>query len=101
MFDIWYGDVEITTIVIILCAIFLLPLQLILCCKVKSLFLRLLPVTVLGAVGGWFFILSLCDSGLYGLGYAVLAIYAGLMLFGCTLGWGMWAMLRWCKKEKK
>jgi len=100
MFDIYF-EVALTTLTLIVSAAFLLSIQLFLCFKIQSLFLRLLPVTILGVVGGWFLILSLCISGWDGLGYTVLAIYAGLMLFGCALGWGMWWIYSVRRKRKQ
>ncbi len=101
MFDIWFNNVEVTNIIMVLCAVLLLPVQLFLCFKIKSLFLRLLPVTTLGAVGGWFLILSICVSGWDGLGYTVLAIYAAMMLFACVLGWAVWGICMWRGKRRK
>lgn len=101
MFDIWYGDVEVTTCVMIFCAILLFPIQLFLCFKVKSLFLRLIPVSILGSVFVWFLLLSLCVPGWDGLGYVVLTIYAGAMLAACALGWAVrWIFLRCGKRDK-
>lgn len=97
MFEIY---VEIALKLMLLAAV-PLPIQLFLCLKVKSLFLRTLPVIVLGAVGGMFFLLSLDDPGLYGLGYMVLGIYAAMMLIGCALGWGVWALWLWHGKRRK
>jgi len=97
MFEIY---VEIALKLMLLAAV-PLPIQLFLCLKVKSLFLRILPVIVFGAVGGMFFLLSFDDPGLYGLGYMVLAIYAAMMLIGCALGWGVWALWLRCGKGRK
>ena len=99
MFDIWYGDVEVTTCIMILCAVLLFPVQLLLCFKVKSLFLRLVPVGLLGSVFVWFLLLSLCVPGWDGLGYTVLAIYAGFMLAACGLGWAARGLYLWYKKR--
>ena len=44
MFDIWIGDIELTTLVLIVSVIVILPLQVLLCFKARSLFVRLVPV---------------------------------------------------------
>ena len=44
MFDIWMGDIELTTFVLIFSIIVLLPVQLLLCFKVKNKVICLLPV---------------------------------------------------------
>ena len=47
MFDVWMNDIELTTAVLIFSIFILLPVQLLLCFKVKSSILRLLPVILL------------------------------------------------------
>ena len=46
MFDIWIGDVELTRCALIFSLVVLLPLQLLLCFKVKQKGIRLIPVTL-------------------------------------------------------
>ena len=47
MFDVWIGDVELTTLFLALCLSLILPGQLLLCLRVRSLALRLLPLCLL------------------------------------------------------
>lgn len=100
MFDIWWGDVNLGIVVPLVSVPFLLSLQLLLCFKVKSLFVRLFPMGLLATTCGWFCILALNDYGWVGLGYTILAIAAGFMLFVCALGWGVWALCLWYGKRK-
>ena len=44
MFDIWMGDIELTTAVLVFSIIVLLPIQLLLCFRIKSKVIRLLPI---------------------------------------------------------
>lgn len=99
MFDIWWGDVNLAVAVPLVSVPFLLSLQLLLCFKVKSLFVRLFPAGLLAAICGWFCVLAINDYGWDGLGYTVLAIAVGFMLSVCALGWGMWAICLWCGKR--
>lgn len=64
MFDVWIGDVELTTLFLALCLSLILPGQLLLCLRVRSLALRLLP----------------------------LCLFAALMALASALGWGLWVL---------
>ena len=101
MFDVWMGDVEITTFTLIFSIVVLLPVQLLLCFKVKSKVIRLLPVVI-------FFILTIISivmsvttagSGWDGLGYIFLVIFTGFMMLMCGVGWGIWAISKLIKKK--
>ena len=99
LFDIWVGDIELTTAVLLFSVVVLIPLQLLLCFKGKNGAVRLLPVTVLGLFTLLFLYLSVTARGWDGLGYMVLAIFGGIMLLACGVGWGIWAIIR--RKERK
>ncbi len=99
MFDVYYGDIELTTLTLIISVVILLPIQLLLCFKVKSLSIRLLPIIILSVLAVAFIIMNLSTPGWDGLGYIFLAIYAGFMIFMCGIGWGIWAIIN--KKKKK
>lgn len=97
--DVWWGGINLTILLPVLFAPLLLSLQLLLCFKVESLFVRLLPVGLLAAAGGWFCILAVTIPGWDSLGYTILAIAAAFMLFVCGLGWGVWGLWRWRRKR--
>ena len=78
MFDVWMGNVELTTVTLFLSATVLLPLQLLLCFKVKSKLVRLVPVCLL---------------------VLPTALFAGFMLLICGVGWGIWGMIRLIKRK--
>ena len=72
MFDIWFGDVEITTVVLIVSVLLLLPTQLLLCFKVRNLLIRLLPAIELAVPTLVFTILYFISTGWDRIGYLFL-----------------------------
>lgn len=88
MFDIWIGDVEITTLVLIFSVAVLLPIQLLLCFKVRSKAARLLPISVLFISAVVSAAVSAAVMGWKRLGYVFLAIFTGFMSLICVIGWG-------------
>ena len=99
MFDVWMGDIELTTAVLIFSVVVLLPIQLLLCFKVKSKAIRLLPVILLSIPTIIFVMMSVAITGWDGLGYIFLAIFTGFMLLMCGVGWGIWAINKLVKKK--
>ncbi len=100
MFDVWIGDTELTTLVLIFSIIVVLPIQLLLCFKIKSLFVRLLPIIVFTTFTIIFVIMSFNIDVVYGLGYTFLASFSGFMLFMSGISWGIWAITKSVKKRK-
>ena len=99
MFDVWMGDIELTTFVLIFSIVVLLPVQLLLCFKVKSKAIRLLPVILFTILTLCFIVMSIAVTGWDGLGYIFLAIFTGFMLLMCGIGWGIWAIIK--RRSKK
>ena len=99
MFDVWMGDIEITTVALIFSVVVLLPIQLLLCFKGKSRAIRLLPVILLSMLSIIFVMMSVALSGWDGLGYIFLAIFTGFMLLMCGIGWGIWAITKLIRKK--
>ena len=89
MFDVWIGDVELTTLFLALCLFLILPGQLLLCLRVRSLALRLLPLCLFAALAAG---LAAAESAQARLGLSVLAIFAALMALASALGWGLWVL---------
>ena len=98
MFDVWMG-VELTTFVLIFSAAVLLPIQLLLCFKVKKKAIRLFPIVVLFILMFIFSVMAVAVDGWDSLGYLFLAIFTGLMLIACGMGWGIWMISRFLKKK--
>lgn len=99
MFDIWMGDIELTTAVLIFSIIVLLPVQLLLCFKVKSKIIRLLPIILL-SIPTLIFIIMATTLGLDGLVCIFLAIFTGFMMLICGVAWGIWAIIKHKQKKK-
>ena len=100
MFDVWMGEIELTTAVLIFSIAVLLPIQLLLCFKVKSRAIRLLPVILLSFPTIIFVMMSVAITGWEGLGYIFLAVFTGFMLLMCGVGWGIWAIGKRIKRRK-
>ena len=100
MFDVWIGDVELTRLVLVFSIAVLLPLQLLLCFKVRRLFIRLLPVLVLSIPAILFVGMLVASSGWVRLGYLFLTMFAGFMLLMCGIGWSIWAIARLAAGKK-
>lgn len=98
MFDIWWGDIELTTLTLIVSVVALLPIQLLLCFKAKSRTIRLLPIFIFSVLAVAFIVMNFVTPGWDGLGYIFLAIFAGIMIFMCGIGWGIWWIVSRRKK---
>ena len=97
--DIWMGDIELTTAVLVFSIIVLLPIQLLLCFRIKSKVIRLLPIILLSIPTLIFIFMSTTTQGWDGLGYVFLAIFTGFMMLNCGVAWGIWAIIK--RKQKK
>ncbi|MBQ2888580.1 MAG: hypothetical protein IJE29_06670 [Firmicutes bacterium] len=101
MFDVWMGDIELTAFVLIFSIIVLLPIQLLLCFKARNKAIRLFPVILLSISAITLYCMGMTSTDWDGLGYLFLAIFSGFMLLMCGMGWGIWAITRLTKKEKR
>ena len=99
MFDIWIGDIGLTKLVLIVSIVVLLPLQLLLCFKVKKLLFRLLPIIILFILTIAFVIMNFLIPSWDNLVYLFLAIFSGFMMFMCGVGWGIWAISAKAKRK--
>ena len=101
MFDVWIGDVELTTLVIIVAIVAVLPIQLLLCFKIKNLLLRLLPSILFTIVTISFFAMIFSTQDWDSIGYAILAMLAGLLLLMSGVAWGLWGIVVCVRKYKR
>ena len=101
MFDIYWGDIELTTLVLIVSVVLILPAQTLLCFRAKSLSLRLLPVLTLSALAVVFLVLNFASSGWDGLGYVFLSLFCAMMVLACAAGWGVWALVPKTAKRRR
>ena len=100
MFDVWVRDTEITTLIIGVSFLMVLPGQLLLCFKAKKRLVKLLPALLLTAAMLTFFLLMKLATDWSAIGYAILAVFAGEMLFCNGIAWGIWAIIRFRQKKK-
>lgn len=100
MFDMWLGDIELTRLIIIVSVVSLLPVQLLLCFRVKNLAIRLTPVIILSSLMALFIVLWLSATGWDGLFYAFFAFFSGFLIFMCGIGWAIWAVVHGLKKKR-
>lgn len=75
-------------------------LQLLLCFKVKNLFLRLLPVVFFPIATVIFTILATTSHDWDALAYLVFAIFGGVLTLVCLAAWLIWLILRSIEKRK-
>ncbi len=101
MFDVWMGDMELTAFTLVFSIAVLLPIQLLLCFKVKNKAIRLLPVILLSISAICWILLSVAITGWDGLGYLFLAIFTGFMLFICGIAWGIWGIAKFAKRKNQ
>lgn len=100
MFDVWSGNGELTIIALIVSVAVILPVQLLLCFKIRKIVIRLLPVIVLSVLTAVLSLLAAVTSGWDSLGYIVLAVFTGIMLLACGSAWGIWAIAKRMKKSE-
>ncbi len=104
MFDVWLGigDINFTSLIIIVSIAVVLPLQILLCFKGKSVWVRLAPVIVFAlAVVALLLYGFLWSDGWEGIGFLFFAIYAGDLLFVCGVGWLVWSVTMLVRKLRK
>ena len=100
MGDIWIRDIEITTLIAVASVFVVLPVQLLLCFKAKSVFLRLLPAILLTATTVFLFVMMTAAKDWDALGYAILGAFSGVLLLFSGIGWGIWATVKWPRSKK-
>lgn len=100
MFDVHWGDLELTAFTLGVALLLVLPLQLVLCFKVRRRALRLLPAALFAGTAVVFLLMSAAVSNWTGVFYLVLAIFNGILLAACGLGWGIWAVARRSKRSR-
>ncbi len=92
--DKMYLEIDFPTIVVFASVIATLILQLLLCFKVKKVFIKLLPIALLIATTIAFSICSASINGWDGLGYLFFALLSVGLIIVCGIGWGVWAITR-------
>lgn len=87
-------------VVLILTFVSVLIVQLLLCFKVKSLVVRLIPCVGLFALTAFFFVMIFLSFGWDSVGYVILTLYSGIALIISGIGWGIWLIAHILKKRR-
>lgn len=101
MYDFWIGNVNLAPILIFFTVAVILPGQLILCWKVKSVAIRLLPAVILLILTVFAVIAAVACTGWEIVFFVVSAIYLTLMLLACGIAWGVWTVWRFVSRKIK
>ena len=101
MGDMWIRDIEVTTLIAITSVLVVLPIQLLLCFKVKPIFLRLLPSILLTGTTILLFAMIAASRDWDAIGYAVLGVFSGVLLIFSGIGWGIWGLVALIRKRNK
>ena len=100
MFDIWWGDIELTRLALILSVVIFLPVQLLLCFKVKSRTIRLLPIIAFSLLILVNVLMAIVTEFANRIAFALFALLSGIVLITCGIGWGIWAIVNLKQKKK-
>lgn len=100
MLDIWIGSVNLAPILLLFTFAILLPVQLLLCNKAKSILVRLLPIIILSLLAVAALVASSFCLGWDGLFYIQCAINLAVMVVVCGISWGVWAIVQNAKKKR-
>ena len=96
----WIRDAGIITLIAVTSILIILPVQLLLCFKVKKRFLRLLPPLVLTAATVFFLIMMRMATDWSAIGYAILGVFSGVLLISSGIAWGIWSIIKLIKRKK-
>lgn len=99
--DAYIGEVNVTSVILVLSVVLVLPMQYCLCRAERTLFVRLLP-TLIFALG-----MAVCVTLAYSVTdwdavfYALFAAYCGILLAADAIGWLLWAIVRTVKRRRE
>ena len=100
MFDVYIGGINLTLLIIVFSILLIFPCQLLLCFKVKSLFPKLIPSVVFAFCIALFCVLAYTAMDWSGLFYIVCAVYSGMLLLMCIIGWAVFGIMEFIKDHK-
>ncbi len=101
MIDLYFFKIDVSTFIVIVSTIVFLTAQLLLCFKVRCVWIRLIPVYLSVLATILFFILTLTADGWEVLGYLLLALLSAYLLAVCTLCWGIWVIVLLIRRRKR
>ena len=86
---------------VLLVSVLLIVLQLLLCFRVKNLWLRLLPCFLGTVISVALVILSFFLEDWDRFGLLFLALCSAVLLCMCGLAWGIWAIVKWILRKSE
>lgn len=90
-----------TDIFLLILSVILMVLQIILCAKLRSKLIKLLPIIVLSSVTLVFTVLIFVFDGWDSIGFLLLAIWSAFLLAMCGVAWAVWYLFKKIKSRKK
>ena len=95
-----FGNEAVNVIVAVCSVLIVLPIQLLLCFKCKSLILRLSPSILFLLSTVFLLVMSSLTKDWDALGYVLLSVYSGVLLVFDAVAWGVYAIIRLVKKDR-
>ena len=97
-----FENIDMSEVLAVLLILLVIGGQLLLCFKVKKLWIRLIPaVAALIATVAFFVIMLTLAEGWDVLGYLLLWVYSAVLLGADVIAWILFAIIRALKKPKK
>lgn len=89
------------SLIIFVIAFVALSLQMLLCLKVRNIFLKLIPTVVTTGISIYFFIMLKTVTGWSALGYALLWIISLIVILSLIIAWIVYLLIKIIKRRKK
>ena len=90
-----------TDLLVLLVSVLLIALQLVLCFRVKNVWLRLSPCLLWTTVSVILVILSFFLDDWDRFGFLFLALCSAILLCMCGIAWGIWAVVKRILRKKE
>ena len=98
MMDIHAGSLNLGEVILFLIIPLAFVVQLLLCFRVKSLIIRIIPAAIFAIITAALFIGLLFAQGWDAIGYLILGIWSALILGACLLPWAIYLIYKIIKK---
>ena len=94
-----FGSFDIRTdIFVLFVVIIVILLQMLLCFKAKKIYTRLIPIYLSSGLTIVFIVLGFLTEDWESFAFFLLAFLSAILLAGCGLAWGIWAIVKKIKK---
>ena len=99
MLELQTGNIDFTTLFIVLFVVAAFLVQLLLCFKVKKTIIRLLPVILLSVSIAAFWTLASLITGWDAVACAIFAMLSGYLLLACCAGWAVFGIVGFVRRQ--